>query len=377
MEKKSFSNETLNAAVAIINELQNEIDNLRVQSQKEPINETAQRYLMEKLSLTQSEAEEVCDGIQNGISEFNSQFAENSENGKVNLREKLEEAISKMREDKKIDYLSAILTALQVSQQTTMSTEQIVKLQEDNAKRPAEELINDIESLFGDNLQLDGLSEFVDNNIDVDAIIKLSHQIDMRKDDYRFLSAIMLYVGQHDGKIKLSDSGAPIPANLIGSLACAGIETISITGELKEGKIDLKRWQVILKWILGTLLACSLAYLALLALAYVAGSVIGLIFTLFGTGTIALIAALVISIFVCWDMGKYSVFGITSLLDILSSVYDQYLEPITQKIKNIATFVPEWFKSLFKKEEKSQSTTKPKEDIQDGPIIAQSRPVTI
>lgn len=378
MEKQTFSNETLNVAVAAMNELQDEIAKLREQVKNESVNEVAQRYLMDKLGMTQSEAEEVCDNIQNGISEFETQFKANSEKGNVSLREKLEKAMSNMDEEKKADFLSAILTAFQVSQQQSMSAEQIIELQAANAKRPTDEQINEIESLFGDKFPMNTLSEFVDVNIDADAIIKLSHQIDMNKDEYRFLAACMLYVGQCEGKIKLSDSEEPMPANLIGSLACAGIETISITGELKEGKIDLKRWQTILKWILGTLLACSLGYLALLALAYVAGSVIGLMLAVFGTGTIALIVTVIVSLFVGWDMGKYSTLGITSILEILSSVYDQYIEPVTQKIKSMAIVVRDWFKSFFKKTEAETQTSvnTTEEDMANETITVQPRIVT-
>lgn len=377
MDKKTFSNETLNAAVDAMNELKDEIINLREQVKDEPVNEVSQRYLMDKLCMTQSEAEEICNNIQNGISEFRTQFKANSEKGSVNLRKKLKEAMSDMKEEKKADFLSAILTAFNVSQCLTMDAEQIAELQATNAKRPTDELITEIESLFGDKFPMDGLSDFADANIDTDAIIKLSHQIDMSKDEYQFISAIILYTGQYEGKIKLSDSEEPIPANLIGSLTCAGIETISITGELKEGKIDLKRWQTILKWILGTLLACSLGYLALLALACVSLSVIGLMLSVFGTSTIALIVTSIVSLFVCWDISKYSTLGLTSILEILSSIYDQYIEPITQKINNLATTFQDFFKSLLKRAEAKIHGSGKTEETNNEESIVQSTVITV
>ncbi len=369
MEKKTFSNETLNAAVAAMGELHDEIDQLRAQMQDEPVNETAQRYLMDKLGMTQSETEEICDDIQKGISEFESQFNANSEKGSVSLREKLEEAVSNMDEKKKTEFLSAILTAFQVSKEQAMTESQISELQSKNAEHSVDELINEIESVFGDKLHIEGLAEFVEGNIDADSIIKLAREIDMNKDDYRFLSAVILYAEQHNGKIKLSDSEEPIPADLIGSLACASIEVISATGNLKEGKIDLKRWQTIVKWILGTLLACSLGYLALLALAYVAGSVVGLMLSVFGFSTIALIVTAIVSLFVCWDLGKYSSLGITSILELLSSIYDQYIEPLTQKIKDLAAIVQNWFKSIFKKAESETQTSTNAENVTTNETI--------
>lgn len=370
MEKKTFSNETLNAAVAAMGELHDEIDQLRTQMQNEPVNETAQRYLMDKLGMTQSEAEEICDNIQKGISEFESQFNANSEKGCVSLREKLEEAMSNMDDKKKIEYLSAILTAFQVSKEQSMAESQISELQSKNAELSVDELINQIESVFGDKFNLEGLAEFVEGNIDADSIIKLAREIDMNKDDYRFLSAVILYEEQQNGKIKLSDSEEPIPADLLGSLACASIEVISATGDLKEGKIDLKRWQTIVKWILGTLLACSLGYLALLAIAYAAGSIVGLMLSVFGFSTIALIVTTIVSLFACWNLGKYSSLTITSILELLSSVYDQYIEPLTQKIKSLAAVVQNWFKSIFKKSESETQTSANAEDVTTNETIA-------
>lgn len=63
MKTNVFSNETLNAAVKVMNESQAEMSKLREQAKNEPINEVAQRYLMDKLSITQSEAEEICNDI--------------------------------------------------------------------------------------------------------------------------------------------------------------------------------------------------------------------------------------------------------------------------------------------------------------------------
>ena len=88
METNVFSNETLNAAVKAMDGSQTEIQKLREQAKNEPISEVVQRYLMDKLNMTQSEAEEICNDIQQGITEYDAQIAENSTTEKVNLREK-------------------------------------------------------------------------------------------------------------------------------------------------------------------------------------------------------------------------------------------------------------------------------------------------
>lgn len=372
MKTNVFSNETLNAAVKAMSESQEEIKNLREQAKVEPINEVVQCYLMDKLDMTQIEAEEVCNDIQQGITEFDSQFAANSASEKVILREKLESVIKDMEEETRVKYLSGILTAFQVAQQQELSAEEVTSLQESNAKLSVEDLISKIETLFNDNFSVENLAEFVNTNVDASAIIELAHQIDMSKEEYRFLAAAILCVGQHTGKVKLSEE--PIPASLLGALASAGIETLSLTGELKEGKIDLKRWQTVLKWILGALVVCALGVAAIVLVSLFTASLVDVIFTLLGDGFLGMFVTSIISVFVAWNTSEYLLGNLPKLLDLLASVYDQYIEPITQKVKNWAAIVKGWIDTVVDKV-KVGSTVKTVEPVETPPTVAQPNPV--
>lgn len=374
MKTNVFSNETLNAAVKAMSESQEEIKNLREQAKVEPINEVVQCYLMDKLDMTQIEAEEVCNDIQQGITEFDSQFAANSASEKVILREKLESVIKDMEEETRVKYLSGILTAFQVAQQQELSAEEVTSLQESNAKLSVEDLISKIETQFNDNFSVENLAEFVNTNVDASAIIELAHQIDMSKEEYRFLAAAILCVGQHTGKVKLSEE--PIPASLLGALASAGIETLSLTGELKEGKIDLKRWQTVLKWILGALVVCALGVAAIVLVSLFTASLVDVIFTLLGDGFLGMFVTSIISVFVAWNTSEYLLGNLPKLLDLLASVYDQYIEPITQKVKNWATIVKGWIDTVVDKvKDKVGSTVKTEEQVETPPTVAQPNPV--
>lgn len=372
MKTNVFSNETLNAAVKAMSESQEEIKNLREQAKVEPINEVVQRYLMDKLDMTQSEAEEVCNDIQQGITEFDNQFAANSASEKVILREKLESVIKDMEEETRVKYLSGVLTAFQVAQQQELSAEEVTSLQESNTKLSVEDLISKIESQFNDNFSVENLAEFVNTNVDASAIIELAHQIDMSKEEYRFLAAAILCVGQHTGKVKLSEE--PIPASLLGALASAGIETLSLTGELKEGKIDLKRWQTVLKWILGALVVCALGVAAIVLVSLFTASLVDVIFTLLGDSFLGMFVTSIISVFVAWNTSEYLLGNLPKLLDLLASVYDQYIEPITQKVKNWAAIVKGWIDTVVDKV-KVGSTVKTVEPVETPPTVAQPNPV--
>lgn len=374
MKTNVFSNETLNAAVKTMSESQEEIKNLREQAKVEPINEVVQRYLMDKLDMTQSEAEEVCNDIQQGITEFDSQFAANSASEKAILREKLESVIKDMEEENRVKYLSGILTAFQVAQQQELSAEEVTSLQESNAKLSVEDLISKIETQFNDNFSVENLAEFVNTNVDASAIIELAHQIDMSKEEYRFLAAAILCVGQHTGKVKLSEE--PIPASLLGALASAGVETLSLTGKLKEGKIDLKRWQTVLKWILGALVVCALGVAAIVLVSLFTASLVDVIFTLLGAGFLGMFVTSIISVFVAWNTSEYLLGNLPKLLDLLASVYDQYIEPVTQKVKNWAAIVKGWIDTVVDKvKNKVGSTVKTEEQVETPPTVAQPNPV--
>ena len=374
MKTNVFSNETLNAAVKAMSESQEEIKNLREQAKVEPINEVVQRYLMDKLDMSQSEAEEVCNDIQQGITEFDSQFAANSASEKVILREKLESVIKDMEEETRVKYLSGILTAFQVAQQQELSAEEVTSLQESNAKLSVEDLISKIETQFNDNFSVENLAEFVNTNVDASAIIELAHQIDMSKEEYRFLAAAILCVGQHTGKVKLSEES--IPASLLGTLASAGVETLSLTGELKEGKIDLKRWQTVLKWILGALVVCALGVAAIVLVSLFTASLVDVILTLLGAGFLGMFVTSIISVFVTWNTSEYLLGNLPKLLDLLASVYDQYIEPVTQKVKNWAAIVKGWIDTVVDKVKgKVGSTVKTDEPVETPPTVAQPNPV--
>lgn len=374
MKTNVFSNETLDAAVKAMSESQEEIKNLREQAKVEPINEVVQRYLMDKLDMTQIEAEEVCNDIQQGITEFDSQFAANSASEKVILREKLESVIKDMEEETRVKYLSGILTAFQIAQQQELSAEEVTSLQESNAKLSVEDLISKIETQFNDNFSVENLAEFVNTNVDASAIIDLAHQIDMSKEEYRFLAAAILCVGQHTGKVKLSEE--PIPASLLGALASAGVETLSLTGELKEGKIDLKRWQTVLKWILGALVVCALGVAAIVLVSLFTASLVDVIFTLLGAGFLGMFVTSIISVFVAWNTSEYLLGNLPKLLELLASVYDQYIEPITQKVKNWAAIVKGWIDTVVDKvKDKVGSTVKTEEQVETPPTVAQPNPV--
>lgn len=378
MKTNVFSNETLNAAVKAMNESQAEIAQLRMQIKTEPIADVVQHYMIDNLTFTQSEAEEVYNEICQGIAEFDNQLVANAETGKANLRIKLEDVTKDMPEADKVQYLGGILTAFQLAEQN-LKQEEVTAIIETNTKRTAEELIAEIETAFNGKISVEALAEFVDKNVDAQSVIELAEQIGMSKDEYRILASTILYVNQQNGSVKLSDE--PIPASMLGSLVGAGVETIQLTADLKEGKIDLKRWQTVLKWILGAMLTCTLGFIAVGLATFLAGTISYSLLTLLGTSFLAIIAASVITFYVCWNLSERSFSGIVALLGVLSGLYDQYIEPTTQKIMSWVKALKTWAVVLVEKMKGKVTdvteSTHHEEEVDATEAIVQPNPISV
>ena len=103
-------------------------------------------------------------------------------------------------------------------------------------------------------------------------------------------------------------------------------------------------------------------------------SLVDVIFTLLGDGFLGMFVTSIISVFVAWNTSEYLLGNLPKLLDLLASVYDQYIEPITQKVKNWAAIVKGWIDTVVDKV-KVGSTVKTVEPVETPPTVAQPNPV--
>lgn len=345
MKTNQFSNATLNTVTTVMaqEEMKAMLSEMHENAKHVPYTEVAQCHLMSELEMTQTESEAVCNDILKGIADFDEQFKANLDNGKVELSAKLKEMTASMDEPTRKNYLSGVCTAMHVAANHGMEKAEVEELLKTNASRTDEELIADIEASFNNNVDVENLANFTAENVDSEAITKLAHALAGNKNEARFFTATLLYVEQRKGTVKLSDDGGHISAYLLGSLASASAEAVIATGELKEGKIGLKRWQTILKFLLGSLLVCALGYLALMAAAWISVGIIGGFIMLFGNGILTLIASGIVITFVGCYLFSLSLDGYDKLITFLSNAYDRYIEPITQIVKSWWTAAKQWW----------------------------------
>ena len=342
MEQNVFSQNTIEQAINAIKAHEAVIKSMKEKTADTGLEDVAQELLMEKFGISQIEAEEIVTDLLKGIKTFDNQYKTAVEQEKMSVAAQLSEITKDMGDGEKTVCYANILTALQLLDNDTVARDIVEERQKENAKKSIEELTSEIEALFNNNIALETLAEVVQSNVDKAALSKIAKNIEMKKDEYRFLTALWLYIDQREGNIQFAESDIKLPATSLGVLAGASIEALIATNDLNEGKIDLKRWQVIMKWILGTAFIFGVLVLTAYAGAIVGLSVIGLFMSVFGISLLSFIAALVLAVGLCWCLGDAIADSTEKLLNYLSIIYDKYIVIATQKASKWIVALKEW-----------------------------------
>lgn len=343
------------------------------------IEEIAQSIIIEEFNDAQIEAEEIVGYLKKGISEFDAQFKINTETDKINVKNIFTDASKQMSDEERKTCYVKILSSLQLMGKDNISEEDYESKMEENNNFSEEELLSQIEEIINNNvLSLDTISEKVKEKLGSEAFIQLSHKIDENKNNYRFFAALWLYIEQRKGNIKLSDSELGLSTTEIGALAAAGVETIIATNELIEGKIDMKKWQVIVKYILGTLVGILLVG-SFLAITLAAGATPMLImWSLFGLGFvptfIGLLGAFYVMGYLC-DLLYDNIWE--NIFDKLSDFYDKYINVVAEKVNSWFAAVKVWVaKTTNKNKETARENQEDKVEVtEENTVVNTEEPV--
>lgn len=369
MKQNVFSKNTVEQAVNVIKEHEAAIKAMKEKAGEMPLADVAQELLMEKFGISQIEAEEIVVDLKAGIENFDNQYKVTVEQERISVVEQLAEKAKDLSDKERVDYYANILTAIQLLGKEDLTEDMVTAKQKENASKTTEELATEIEAMLNGEISLDALADAVLNSVNKEALSKIAKEIELRKDDYRFLVALWLYIDQREGKIKFSDSDVKIPTATLGALAGASIEALIATNDLNEGKIDLKRWQVIMKWILGTAFVVGIVFLTAYTAAFVGLSAILLFMSLFGASLLSLIAATVLAIYVCGCWGEAIGDCSVKALEYLSDVYDKYIIIVTDKVAKWIAVLKKWVARTIQKAKqglKSDSNSvEPNENIVD------------
>lgn len=342
MTQENFNQEIIKQSVEFIKENMASIKAKIEKAEGMPLNEAAQALLIDKYGIAQIEAAEIVADLQKGITDFETQFNATSQDESTTVSQQLESLTAGMEEENRINCYANILTALQLMGKEDITQKDIEKALDENAQKEADVLVSEIEYRFNNDIPLEAIANTVKEKLDANSLSKLAQQIALNKEDARLMTALSLYMAQREGKIKLSDSEVGLPASVLGALANASIETILVTNDLNEGKITLKRWQTVMKWILGTLLYVALSALALGAIMVISLASFGLVLDILGFSLVTVILGLLFGCYVSGQLAGWAVDKMAWVMETMSEVYDKYIGPVTQKVKSWVEKIRNW-----------------------------------
>ena len=366
MKSMDFTKASVEKAVEAIKKHGEEFDAIRKEGSNLSIEEIAQKLIIDKFGDAQIEAEEIVSDLKKGLANFDAQFNKNKETEKINVKECLEEATKDNTDEERKNCYVNILTAIELLNAKELSEDDVNAKLAENAELSEEELLAKIEDVMNSTISLDSLAEKVKEGLSSDTLSQLAKEIELNKDDYRFMAAVWLYVEQREGNLKLSDSDFAISAEQIGTLAGASVEAIITNNALNEGKIDMATWQKVMKWIIGAAIGLFLAYGCFLVVANVSLLAMSLILSILGTGTFAIFLSLAVAIYVAWKssdiMGESWMMVMEAYLDF----YNKHIAGITAKVASWIAALKTWFANLAAKAKSVVSGNKDQTETQQA-----------
>ena len=382
MKSMDFTKASVEKAVEAIKKHGEELDAIRKEGANLSIEEIAQKLIIDKFGDAQIEAEEIVNDLKKGLANFDAQFNKNKSTETINVKECLEEATKDNTEEERKNCYVNILTAIELLNAKELSEDDVNAKLAENAELSEEELLAKIEDVMNSTISLDSLAEKVKEGLNSDTLSQLAKEIELNKDDYRFMAAVWLYVEQREGNLKLSDSDFAISAEQIGTLAGASVEAIITNNALNEGKIDMATWQKVMKWIIGAAIGLFLAYGCFLVVANVSLLAMSLILSILGTGTFALFLSLAVAIYVAWKssdiVGEAWMMAMEAYLDF----YNKHIAGITAKVASWITALKTWFANAVDKaksvvsgnknqaETQQTETNNEEQNLQGQPVMA-------
>jgi hypothetical protein len=361
-----FTQENIKVASASINNSIEAIKKLRENCGTADIYEVAQGLLMDKFKLSQTEASEIVEDLKSGIESYTTLYKKMGENPEEVVKENIISATSSMNKEEKVRYLASMLSALELAATPDLSQEMVENKLNSNLQKNEEELIDETVKALG-SLPLETLSQTIEQ-LDSETIKEIAKAIEMNTTEFRFFAALQLYITQREGTIKLSDADVKLTPSMIGALSAGAVDAILATSALKEGEINLERWQEIVKFICGVLFAIAVTGLTVVGLVLLTLPIMDIIWSIFGVGIMAMVMFSLIFIPLTWYGTDKATDAMIWMLEKLDPIFDKVIVRLTEMIKNTYEKILEWVKAYYKKEvitQASETTSQEKQPIQE------------
>jgi hypothetical protein len=374
-----FTQENIKVASASINNSIEAIKKLRENCGTADIYEVAQGLLMDKFKLSQTEASEIVEDLKSGIESYTTLYKKMGENPEEVVKENIISATSSMNKEEKVRYLASMLSALELAATPDLSQEMVENKLNSNLQKNEEELIDETVKALG-SLPLETLSQTIEQ-LDSNTIKEIAKAIEMNTTEFRFFAALQLYITQREGTIKLSDADVKLTPSMIGALSAGAVDAILATSALKEGEINLERWQEIVKFICGVLFAIAVTGLTVVGLVLLTLPIMDIIWSIFGVGIMAMVMFSLIFIPLTWYGTDKATDAMIWMLEKLDPIFDKVIVRLTEVIKNTYEKILEWVKAYYKKEAITQASEsisqekQPIQETQDEQLYSNNAPV--
>lgn len=335
------TNNNLQTAIENITANAQAIDTLRASSAGSDMATAAQSLLTKKFGISETEAVQIVTDIKSGMDSYKSTHSAMTANREATLKDSLAKAVDGMNDAERINYLASMLSAIELASASAGVSKDAINSKLDANMAKSETELTDAIIAALDTLPLDVVSEAA-VSLDADTISQVASAIDKNSDEFRFMAALQLYIAQREGTFKPVENGEPLSPALIGSLASGAVDAMLATADLKTGKINLAKWQEILKYILGTLFAIAATSLATLGMILLTLPLMAAVWSVLGTGFLATLLLFIIMIPVLHFAAGKTVDVVFYLLDKLAPIYDTIVVKATAFVKDIYAKISAW-----------------------------------
>lgn len=337
------NNNTLQATVETLHANIEAINAIRANAQDMPMAEAAQILLIERYNLSQPEAQEIVEQLSAGLEDYNAQrvAAETSDDF---IRTRIIDATQSYSPADRTTALARMLAALELTSNKDASQAEIDALVAANAALSDDELIDAItEAYQGLNIE-SILGEVVNDSLDAEMVRKIADTAALREPEFRLAAALQLYIAQREGSFNVADdTDTPqIDPTTLGAMAGAGIDAYVAAIDLHEGRIDLQKWQTIMKWILGGLLTAAMYLFVIVALAYSVGTLAVTVWLALGSGLVVYILTMLATILLMSWISPKMFEGCNWILSKLSPVYDKTIVKLTEWFNILKEKIARW-----------------------------------
>lgn len=351
----NFTTTNLQVASAVLSSNTEAIETLRKNKEGVDLFEAAQMFLIDKYHLSQTEACEVVTDLKAGVEEYQAALASVEANSANTIREAIEKSIDTLSDEEQTRYLASMLTALQLASSLACDQKAIDEAIKANSNETNDVLIEKIVIAL-DTLPLASVAEAA-QTLNAETIKAVADAISKNTTDYRLMAAIQLYAAQREDLLKLHDTQTPLSPKVIGALASASVDAMLTTSELHDKKITLAKWQVIMKYILGSLFVVACSYVAVLAITAVAMSVMVAIWSVIGTSIIAIIVSFAMILPILKYGMDHAIEGMMNVVEWLSPIYDKVVLTVTNWVVNVFNAIKSWLKTVSHTAKEEQCET--------------------